>query len=72
MKSIGHWGKRITDGIILAAISKYVLNRLDLLKEIFNLKEELVLSTILGIKKKTILKILDLTKYKKATLHYFL
>lgn len=72
MKSIGHWGKRITDGIILAAISKYVLNRLDLLKEIFNLKEELVLSTILGIKKKTILKILDLTKYKKATLRYFL
>lgn len=72
MKSIGHWGKRITDGIILAAISKYVLNRLDLLKEIFNLKEELVLSTILGIKKKTILKILELTKYKKATLRYFL
>lgn len=72
MKSIGHWGKRITDGIILAAISKYVLNRLDLLKEIFNLKEELVLSTILGIKKRTILKILDLTKYKKATLRYFL
>ncbi len=52
--SIGHWGKRITDGIILAAISKYVLNRPDLLKEIFILKQELVLSTILDIKKKTI------------------